>query len=233
MKNQNKTSEWYDALNEISQLLAEMDDMPFFLDSGTLLGFIRSNDFIEWDNDIDIGIINYGQQSKDLIARLKSIYGSLLVTKWAAYVTISGINIGINFYNLENGYFITNYWRPKIPNTNLVNKALLTLSLQKQGVIKERAYPGLFGRYKNILVAGLSALLPKRIATGFVATHIEMLESKIDKVILEQQISYQTDLIYTKVPKMYLDYLLLKYGKDWRVPKKNYVYFEDDGSLVR
>ena len=83
MKNQNKTSEWYDALNEISQLLAEMDDMPFLLDSGTLLGFIRSNDFIEWDNDIDIGIINYGQQSKDLIARLKSIYGSLLVTKWA------------------------------------------------------------------------------------------------------------------------------------------------------
>ena len=36
-----------------------------------------------------------------------------------------------------------------------------------------------------------------------------------------------------KVPAQTEKYLAYKYGKDWRIPKKDYVYYKEDGALKR
>ena len=36
-----------------------------------------------------------------------------------------------------------------------------------------------------------------------------------------------------KVPEETEEYLELRYGKNWRTPNKDYVYYKDDGSIIR
>lgn len=55
------------------QLLKDVKDIldkagiMFWIDCGTLLGAIRDNDFIEWDNDIDISIMAKDRSQIELI----------------------------------------------------------------------------------------------------------------------------------------------------------------------
>ena len=50
-----KEKDWISALKIITQIL-EQDNLAYFLDMGTLLGAVRDQSFIPWDNDIDIGV---------------------------------------------------------------------------------------------------------------------------------------------------------------------------------
>ena len=36
-----------------------------------------------------------------------------------------------------------------------------------------------------------------------------------------------------KVPANAEEYLTYRYGKDWRIPNKDYVYYRDDGAIVK
>ena len=51
-----KPESWFEALNNICDILSQ-SKIKYFLDQGTLLGVVRDNDFISWDDDIDIGIV--------------------------------------------------------------------------------------------------------------------------------------------------------------------------------
>lgn len=53
----------YDVKETADKILAEMKgiaeelNIPFFLYAGTCLGFVRGGQYIEWDDDIDIGVL--------------------------------------------------------------------------------------------------------------------------------------------------------------------------------
>jgi hypothetical protein len=36
-----------------------------------------------------------------------------------------------------------------------------------------------------------------------------------------------------KVPSPVEKYLEYRYGKDWRTPKKDYIYYKEDGAIAR
>lgn len=49
--------ELYDVLKRFDQVCHD-HSIPYFIIGGTLLGSVRHKDFIPWDNDIDVGIID-------------------------------------------------------------------------------------------------------------------------------------------------------------------------------
>ena len=49
--------ELYDVMKRFDQVCRE-HSIPYFIIGGTLLGSVRHKDFIPWDNDIDVGVID-------------------------------------------------------------------------------------------------------------------------------------------------------------------------------
>lgn len=92
-------------LKKISKIFNE-DNVPFFLSSGTCLGYFRENKFIDYDYDIDIGVFYED-------------YNSIIIT--------SLIENGFDLYRykgkLETGCEFSFYY----PNTILGKKAKLDL----------------------------------------------------------------------------------------------------------
>ena len=62
-----KEKYWLEELTKVSSVL-ESANINFFLDHGTLLGAVRDKGFIPWDNDIDLGVVNFDikKRFKDL-----------------------------------------------------------------------------------------------------------------------------------------------------------------------
>lgn len=58
-------------LREVTRVLDELN-VPYFMQGGTMLGAIRHNGFIPWDDDVDLGIprADYDRLLKEVSARL-------------------------------------------------------------------------------------------------------------------------------------------------------------------
>lgn len=93
-------------INRISKII----NLPMFLDGGTLLGAIRSRDFIPWDNDIDIGILAEEFQIKMLEAFCEAGFDTLFgcgvyfnpTTPFIAGMCLKkGVTINVRFYTLR------------------------------------------------------------------------------------------------------------------------------------
>jgi len=225
-----KPSSWYEALHNVSSLL-ENCGVEYFADSGTLLGLIRDGDFIAWDNDIDIGLV-YEPSTYDLLLKvLKKNYGAVLVTKYSLYVTVFGVEVGINIYTQSHKGFSTYYW---VNNASgLISNLVMGLALTKNGVIRERAYVGWIGRLKNALIYGAALICPGFLAKKYMRRYWCLRESRLEVGLLGQFCKFECRGVSTCVPSNSADYLLAKYGVDWRRPKREYDYIKDDETLIR
>jgi len=225
----NKPDNWYDALNDVSKMLEEYG-YTYFVDSGTLLGLIRDGDFISWDNDIDIGLIASCQEHKRLVSLIRARGSSILDTKYAIYFKINDVDIGINIYSNKGGAYVTKYWSVKADT--LLNKMLVGIALTGAGIVNSRAYSGLAGVVKNSLFKLLGIVMTKHVSDFVLSRLWKTRESHVSADIFEHFIRYSDTRIQTKTPSKYQMYLEEKYGVDWKVPKQDYDYMIDDGTLI-
>ena len=114
------------ALFDIIDIL-EKYNIRYFLFFGTLLGAIKEKDFIDGDNDIDLGILDKFWENTNLFKNIakdlgdKKIYiGSIMDNSMMTLVKSKGKGINIDLYygklGKENTIFNGNTWRLEIPN---------------------------------------------------------------------------------------------------------------------
>jgi phosphorylcholine metabolism protein LicD len=115
---------------EAKQVLFDVIDtlekyqIDYFLFGGTLLGAIREKDFIENDNDIDIGILQPFWENNILFQQItwnllsKDIKICNLAATHVMNLNKNGIGVDLCYFKKENNYHVTEGcgWKIKIPS---------------------------------------------------------------------------------------------------------------------
>jgi phosphorylcholine metabolism protein LicD len=104
-----KSEKFHVALSDMKAILDKYEQ-PFFLACGTLLGQVRNNDFIAWDDDIDIGVFrsDFNVNLKIIVALagkfkpLRSL-GELEKSHELCFIHENGVKIDIFLHYPMNG----------------------------------------------------------------------------------------------------------------------------------
>lgn len=91
----NKTGGWEDLLS-IKKILDE-NNVPFWLAHGTLLGIIRDNDFISWDDAVDIHVME-----EDFIDKMDVLKNEFITKGFIFRDAKKPLGIKINLYHYCN-----------------------------------------------------------------------------------------------------------------------------------
>lgn len=225
-----KEQRWLASLKEIAAILKK-NNIEFFLDLGTLLGAVRQNKFIPWDNDMDLGVV-YGKHRED---QFNSVINEAYKCGYNVNYSSSGIGIlkdleieiNISFYQ-EVGDAYRNQYIKFHCNQPLI---LFLRNVKK-------------GTHINSLGHSVKFLIKNFVIKN------KYLLNLISRDYLEKKVSEETKIII--VPKTYFDeitevilygrrfpapkdcesYLEHRYGNNWRMPVPEYNYFTDDKALI-
>lgn len=225
---------WLQSLED-AKIILEKFNCKYFLDTGTLLGAIRDKRFIPWDNDIDIGVIDFETDRNILKEISKEFWNKgYNVTTELHNISISHpkkvLDLGIKFYTKEGGKYCA--YLGKINGNRFCSSLNLYLS-------EDFVYKNGYGKFSVIgcaarLIHSIRILSPRILKTFLhnkmkyeevrVETNDELLSSFYDYTFYNKSF---------KVPCSSEDYLAHRYGIDWNIPNRNYNYTEDDNSIVK
>ncbi len=206
----------------------------FWLDAGTLLGAVRDKKIIPWDNDLDISIMHKNHKK---VAKLTPEFkkkrfevstdyykdGSLRKLKLKRAKNFS---IDIVFIKVKNNmaWYYLKFTERKEKRYKI---------LRKCAIAARRLITKIFPAYNKSRVGKLITKIYFSIYKGTVFSK----KSKHSKMI-----PYCVPLkFYTKLNKIRFYgmefntpnnvglYLSKRYGKNWKVPKKDWSYWADDG----
>lgn len=225
----NDKQRWMTVLVEITELLLNYK-IAFFLDMGTLLGAVRENAFIPWDNDMDLGVI-LDYHKEDQINRFvrevyKNGYNVNYSSNGIGILGKDGLELNIAFYRESSDAFISEYLRFKCSNS-----LLLFLRNVRRGTHIKSLGHDLKYLVKKAIIQNKTILQAFKV-NAFDKWVVE--EKKIIFVPKRFFIKSTEVLLYgLKFPapanvELYLEH---RYGVNWRIPVSNYNYFLDDKAI--
>lgn len=226
----NKESIWITSLNEIYELSKEFN-IQLYLDAGTLLGAIRDFKFIEWDNDIDLGLVFNDYIEGSLIAFMmeaNKLDWNINYSNTVISLTKTNVEINICLYRRESEKFETQY-----SQFNSASPFLIFCRNAKNNVHKLSFGKGLKYSLKNIILKNkfLLALISSKLLNLFVKEEIK--EVAIPVLFFEK---LEKVIFYGKpfnIPSKTVDYLTFRYGNDWKVPRRDFDYFNEDTQIYK
>ncbi len=220
-------------LKDTKEIL-DKHNITFWLDWGVLLGAVREKKIIDWDDDLDLSIFSH-----DWI-RVKSIL-SEFEQKGFKVINVSRIkfdegfyhesiilerfeyDIDFNFFQLKN----ETYFHTMLKMNSLTSRSLNILSYlfsdktlsstpSLSWKIASKIKPCLFfipPKLKKLLFNKIMKILKRFYEFNLVIVPSKYLET------LDQIKFYGLDF---KTPSNSENYLEAKYGKNWRIPNKNF-----------
>lgn len=215
-------------LNTIKIL--EDNKINYWICHGTLLGIVRDNQLIEWDHDIDIAIWS-DQIPKNTIIQLfekdnfKLREGFGVERDIISFERDGGRIVDINFYEKifrEGKYYAYVKWYlPK----NYFMKIIDALSngLNYNGKYKKIFH--LLSFMQNFFIFFKKKLIKYNLfyrEAGY-SEPLEFIEE------IHYMNFFKNKIKIPKYPESYLEYI---YGKDWKIPKKNYIWYRDSKSVI-
>jgi len=228
-------------LRQIKEVLDEQS-VEFWLECGTLLGAVREKEFISWENDIDLGTWNKNVSEnlkEDIACELRN--RTMKVHIFENYMNIrkGKAHVDIKFYRLSEDNAI----EPKLAPRNLAGKLLslssIVFSAPDHYEVDFRASPLLYNFTKSILII-ISRLLPSAFIRCL-AKMSTVLYAKFGAKDATETVpnGYFTDLstirfygMEFKIPAKTKEYLAYRYGKDWRIPRRDWITSRDDGAVL-
>ena len=234
MKEEEKAVE---TLRKIKKILDE-HEIEYWLDEGTLLGAVREKKLIEWDHDIDLSIW-YNNLSKitPLFDEINKTGVEVCFFEEQKHIDLvgQGFKIDINLYHLKENE-ATRMWYEQNKLGYLLDYLIWILHI-KNAEVKDSKIPLSITK----LLIKLSNVLPSSMNNNVSKILFKIYEKKGSKPIrMAVPSEFFTDLknlkfygMTFKVPKKTEEYLEYRYGKDWRIPKRDYVYTTDDHSIVK
>lgn len=218
----------------------EKHNIDFWLECGTLLGAVRDGRFISWENDLDFGAWsqNISYEKKIEIAREFS------KRDFSVYIAESHLNISkntyhtdINFYELRSNIAIVPLSKP----TQILGKLL---ELFHQSLIAPNHYNIDFrtNRHKSVLSIFLlisrlfPSILRKKIAFFLLPIYKKMPTKDVSwKVPVHYLSKFSIITFYGmefKAPAKTEEYLTARYGRDWKIPRRDWITERDDKCVV-
>lgn len=233
-----KENDLIDLLRQVKEIL-DKHNIEFWLDCGTLLGAVREGKFLPWEYDIDLGA--WRDDFPDNVK--KSISNKLCAKNSEVYIFRNYMNIrkrlavlDINFYHLHNSNAI--YPQLKDPICKFLNYFLHILQAPwNYKVYNEKSRTKRFIRWLMIHFARIIPSLLRKLVAKIVSLIYEKIEFKgnIWEIPGFYFLSLSTIKFYGmefKVPGKAREYLAYRYGKDWRIPRKNWTTSRDDGAII-
>ena len=176
-------------LKRVSRIL-EKNNIPYILEAGTLLGVIRENRLLPWDNDVDVTITRPYEKC-------------LLKNIWK--LRFFGYQVRVKYYTKDLKFFKSKELR----------------------IIKIR-YLNPFKFFRRDVV--LDIFIKRKIGDEYYWT--EGLNPPVLKAVPSTFYDNLTQIIFMNkkfsIPKDYKGYLECHYGKDWRIPVKEWDFRTSD-----
>jgi len=247
-------------LKEIKEIL-DKHKVTFWLDYGTLLGAVRDNQLIPWDNDVELGIWN--SELHKIYEAIDDFHKKKLLVHFSEsdHVTIKKYGgdfrkkISIMVYSLKEDKAVrgsfTNMAKVKTKDKN--GREILKMNVQISRGLKYIRWlltPPEF-------VGDPPAFIPPKVHCFAIEISLKLSRKirnslrKITEAIMKIGCKYFEEIVLAKyfqdlenikfynmdvkVPKDRKSYLEYRYGKDWKVPKKEFVWYKDlkKGEMLR
>lgn len=229
-------------LREIKEILDRFG-VEYWLDWGTLLGAVRDGRIIEWDNDIDLGMMSdswekivsalpeFEKKGFDVLLGKFKIYKD--VFERAVYFHRFEYIVGLSLYQIrgESAFMVSG------ESANLTSRSLKNLCFLLSS-------PRPYGKSKwnfvvKILKHGLSLLPPKSTNSLSDVLWWVWRRSGVKFILIAVPRHYFEKLGTMKfygmtfnIPSDAKSYLKYKYGKDWKTPRKRWDWTEDGAVTV-
>lgn len=213
----------------------------WWIDHGTLLGYMRDGQPIEWDKDFDIGTsAQIGEIIESIFPEIKKKYPNTYIDSMANALKIQFFDkdggdwsIDIASYQFKDGKAIK-CW-PNLINAKYSKKFLgvLISNLCGRRVFKSEKFSV---RLLSLIFKPLSFLAGLTINQNYRHKILAKLSLKLPYTVnsinseyLESFKKIKIKHFEVNIPEKYEEYLARRYGDNWRVPQKKWNYLVDDG----
>ena len=213
-------------LNHITIIFSALNsvNLNFFLDSGTLLKFIRNNKKLVIGSDIDIGILENNN-------RKLMVLKSLLEVKGFKFKLQNGFSM---FYDFVRINFPNNYkGKAKHVDLYIYRKEKKYFVCKRPHKFSKKSLSSMYLNYLiNFLLKiekkfSLKIIAPIRYFLCLIYNNFcKSVQFKIPlkQINRQKKIFYEINSkrIFFHIPSNYINYLTYRYGPKWRIPNKNW-----------
>ena len=203
-------------LNALKEATSVLDNHigSYWLDSGTLLGIIRDKQFLPWDNDLDIGVwgnlINTSVRNNIIKSMKKNKFTGYFKSDKALFIK-DGIRIEILFWNKVNDM---------ATRTRIIPNNRLTKYLSRRASLLGMSTNPFSHSIFNMVIWIVKILGVDKMNLVIPQKYVLTTEKKLFNGLT------------VKIPKNPEDYLMFRYGSNWKTPTKNWDTWSEDGWIL-
>jgi len=219
--------------------LLNKNRINFWICHGTLLGIIRENRLLPWDHDMDFAVWDH-ETSKDHIVNIMLSHGyqQQVITADMDCLHFYGEEkkIDISFYKVKKNIASITW---AIPPTDIFGRSILFISNNLSKNNYEISSKHNISKKKIINIIKLFFLLlghtiPKKMKTKLNSIAMKKMTYTGYSYPMEIMKFKNIDFSGIKIPVPFDSEVCLEhtYGKDWKIPKQNYIWYEEADNLI-